>query len=1342
MNLYHFHRRKNFILCGFFFLYCFSLLTFFSTFISSHQLSSPTCPRPQSVFSSRKNCDEKVVENSNKIVSTEKSISRINTIQHNNTITLSTINSTSITKLHQKHQPSPISAPTLQNDTTKHNVNISDSSITKTTNRTGSLITDPNTNNTDSKTVQQTTINQLESTDESETLLKTQEPLLELQATTDSRTNEQSISNQIQQLDITDQSTNTNCSNNNHTHLISNNTAEVAETVNVTEVIVHATISNETVSNATSIQLVNASEDDQQLKTTQLINGTKGTLNATIAEDSTTNVTEPISDQLLNTTESTNATEVILNATINANVTTSNATETNATAFAKPNATEPMRLDAYKEKMLKEIEDRKKEKKIEAEKHSKLQETPVVDVSTATTPSIPTVRVVSPPETDLADRFNYAAFDAGAKMISSSDEMKKASSLLVNDDDRYMMVPCANDKYFVIQLKEEILIDTIAFANLEHYSSGVKEFELLGAATHPTTEWFSLGRFSAVDKNAQQVFPVITSEWVRFVKFRWLSHFGEEYYCTMTYIRVYGRTALEDLRDELIQANSDRDEVRQSILKTTKQNQQQPQQQNQTAEDASSTTTTTSSIETQTVDANNPPTDTSSDLTTALVVPNATNPINSPTSDSNSTSTNASTTAEPAQLLRKVLEPIIVKPVGVIADMINKFTKRNQTNGQEQAKQNQTEPLALPSPDDVDTTTPEVSDTKPVVEQPSETATITADSATSSPVIEPVQVKDTAIGSETTTQAEPAQPPIIITPVIEEPTKISSESETTTSTIEEKKPKSSQSVFKALTNRIKELEIHQELATHYVSDLSDRFNTEIAALKATITKLETDLKEQVKSYETQIHQSVQQADQAHAQLGNNNQQFLTKMEERFKEMTEFVSLVEGIIQIQLVLLFTTIVVWVLWACRHPIWICVKFSFKCLGFVVCCGRSRKRSSILSPRRNRYNIDSGSGFSISSPSLLQSTSTTPTFVYPPHSDDENNQQTSADESTDTEKKSKKKAKGHRIMSSDDLSVVNYQRLYVQPDHTNFASARQASHRSRSMANLPANLLYSLSTHPRNAVDVSETESEAEMERKMIEHQQKLKEARAAIIAKANGSPKNNHHPPHHHHHNKRGKSEVHIENKSASPARRHSLNAKQVSYSADTVDLSEKENYTGELKTGSTAQIRPSSSHGSLTHHLSVLQQQRHASHHRHVSALTASLSSSPSVPKDNSAKKNKQHATVPASSHSLPTPIKRVTIADDDSYRVDREREEHKEQTILESPLTTEFPSEFPSHSLSSPDSPATPPLPLQRHRSTGSLSLFSPANLSATFQSLMGRKKRNSTSKQIDKEKEQDSKQE
>ncbi|KAF8052115.1 hypothetical protein N665_1606s0011 [Sinapis alba] len=149
--------------------------------------------------------------------------------------------------------------------------------------------------------------------------------------------------------------------------------------------------------------------------------------------------------------------------------------------------------------------------------------------------------------------YNYAAASKGAKVLSSNKEAKGATSIISSDNDKYLRNPCSTeDKFVVIELSEETLVNTIKIANFEHYSSNLKEFEIFGSLVYPTDTWVHLGNFTALNMKNEQNFTLVDPQWVRYLKMNFLSHYGSEFYCTLSLLEVYGVDAVERMLEDLI----------------------------------------------------------------------------------------------------------------------------------------------------------------------------------------------------------------------------------------------------------------------------------------------------------------------------------------------------------------------------------------------------------------------------------------------------------------------------------------------------------------------------------------------------------------------------------------------------------------------------------------------------------------------------------------------------------------------------------------------------------------------------------------------------------------------
>lgn len=149
--------------------------------------------------------------------------------------------------------------------------------------------------------------------------------------------------------------------------------------------------------------------------------------------------------------------------------------------------------------------------------------------------------------------YNYASASKGAKVLAHNKEAKGASNILGWDKDKYLRNPCSSDeKFVIIELSEETLVDTVEIANSERYSSTFKDFKLLGSLTYPTEAWAPLGNFVAGNVKHTQRFMLPEPKWVRYLKLNLISHYGSEFYCTVSSIGVYGVDAIERMLEDLI----------------------------------------------------------------------------------------------------------------------------------------------------------------------------------------------------------------------------------------------------------------------------------------------------------------------------------------------------------------------------------------------------------------------------------------------------------------------------------------------------------------------------------------------------------------------------------------------------------------------------------------------------------------------------------------------------------------------------------------------------------------------------------------------------------------------
>ncbi|XP_046707940.1 SUN domain-containing ossification factor-like [Silurus meridionalis] len=142
---------------------------------------------------------------------------------------------------------------------------------------------------------------------------------------------------------------------------------------------------------------------------------------------------------------------------------------------------------------------------------------------------------------------NYASVECGAKILASNPEAKSTSAILVENVDVYMLNPCSNKIWFVIELCQPIQLKQLDIANFELFSSTPKDFLVSISDRYPTNKWAKLGTFHAREERTVQSFPLDEHLYAKYVKVELLSHFGAEHFCPLSLLRVFGTCMAEEL---------------------------------------------------------------------------------------------------------------------------------------------------------------------------------------------------------------------------------------------------------------------------------------------------------------------------------------------------------------------------------------------------------------------------------------------------------------------------------------------------------------------------------------------------------------------------------------------------------------------------------------------------------------------------------------------------------------------------------------------------------------------------------------------------------------------------
>ncbi|KAK5988746.1 hypothetical protein PT974_10235 [Cladobotryum mycophilum] len=151
------------------------------------------------------------------------------------------------------------------------------------------------------------------------------------------------------------------------------------------------------------------------------------------------------------------------------------------------------------------------------------------------------------------ERFSYSSFDAGATILKTGQKTKNAKAILVENKDSYMLLECAaQNKYVIVELSDDVQIDTVVIANFEFFSSMIRHFRISVSDRYPVKvdKWRDLGIFEA--RNSRDIQPFLIQNpqiWARYVRVEFLTHYGNEYYCPVSLLRVHGSRMLDSWKD-------------------------------------------------------------------------------------------------------------------------------------------------------------------------------------------------------------------------------------------------------------------------------------------------------------------------------------------------------------------------------------------------------------------------------------------------------------------------------------------------------------------------------------------------------------------------------------------------------------------------------------------------------------------------------------------------------------------------------------------------------------------------------------------------------------------------
>ncbi|KAK1831708.1 UNC-like C-terminal-domain-containing protein [Podospora conica] len=152
------------------------------------------------------------------------------------------------------------------------------------------------------------------------------------------------------------------------------------------------------------------------------------------------------------------------------------------------------------------------------------------------------------------ERFSFSSFDAGATVLKTSPGAKNSKAILVENKDTYMLLECnTKNKFVIVELSDDVLVDTVVLANFEFFSSMIRKFRVSVSDRYPVKldKWVELGTFEA--RNSRDIQPFLIQHpqiYTKYIRIEFLTHYGNEYYCPVSLLRVHGTRMLDTWKEQ------------------------------------------------------------------------------------------------------------------------------------------------------------------------------------------------------------------------------------------------------------------------------------------------------------------------------------------------------------------------------------------------------------------------------------------------------------------------------------------------------------------------------------------------------------------------------------------------------------------------------------------------------------------------------------------------------------------------------------------------------------------------------------------------------------------------
>lgn len=177
---------------------------------------------------------------------------------------------------------------------------------------------------------------------------------------------------------------------------------------------------------------------------------------------------------------------------------------------------------------------------------------PTTNVTTTNSTAVSVVEITEQEGTTYKNKFNFASADCAATIVKTNSQAKGASAILKENKDSYLLNECSvQNKFIIIELCQDILVSQVVLGNYEFFSSMYKDIRVSVSDRFPTQNWRELGQFTAKNIRDVQRFDIANPLiWARYLKLEILSHYGNEFYCPISVVRVHGKTMIDEFKED------------------------------------------------------------------------------------------------------------------------------------------------------------------------------------------------------------------------------------------------------------------------------------------------------------------------------------------------------------------------------------------------------------------------------------------------------------------------------------------------------------------------------------------------------------------------------------------------------------------------------------------------------------------------------------------------------------------------------------------------------------------------------------------------------------------------